>query len=580
MEQRYGIRRLLSLARPQTKPLLIGAAFLAVSSGALLAYPQMVRVIVDEALGSGDKSRIDRAALIILACFVVQALTSALRYYYFTISGERIVATLRKDLYAKIIEQEIGFFDARRTGELVSRLASDTTLLQNAVSVNISMLVRNAAGTVGGLALLIYTSPPLTLAMLAALPPIGIGVAVFGKKVRALAKDAQDAVARAGVVAEETISGIRTVRAFAQERREGARYGAAIDDSFAVSRRKIVTISNFTAGASLVGYAAIVAVVWYGGRLVIAKELSVGNLTTFVLYTLTVAVSVGTLGGLWTDFMAATGAARRIFELMDRTPAIPLAGGEALAEVKGDIQFDAVSFAYPSRPDVTVLKELTLHLAPGEIVALVGPSGGGKSTIAGLIPRFYDATSGVVRVDGHDVRALDGSRLRRFFGIVAQEPVLISATIGDNIRYGRHDEASDAAVRAAAKAANALDFIAAFPQGFGTIVGERGIQLSGGQKQRIAIARAVLRDPRILILDEATSALDAESEHLVKDALDRLMRGRTTLVIAHRLSTVKDAHRVIVLEGGRVVQQGTHAALMREEAGLYKRLVERQFFQG
>lgn len=575
----YGVRRLLTLARPEWPGLAVGSVFLAISSGALLAYPQLVRVIIDEALGSGEAAKVDHAALVIMALFVVQALTSALRYYFFTLSGERIVVGLRRTLYEKILQQEIGFFDARRTGELVSRLASDTTVLQNAVSVNISMLVRNAASAVGGLGLLVYTSPPLSLAMLAVLPPIGLGVAVFGRKVRALSRSVQDAVAAASVVAEETISGIRTVRAFAQEKRETERYGAAIGASFQFSKKRVTTISGFTAASSFVGYTAIVAILWYGGRLVIAKELSIGNLTTFILYTLTVAVSVGTLGSLWTDFMSATGAARRIFELLDRVPAIPLTGGAELARVDGRVTFAGVRFAYPSRPDIEVLKGLDLELAPGEIVALVGPSGGGKSTIASLIPRFYDVTGGCVRIDGRDVRELDGTRLREVFGIVAQDPVLVSTTIAENIRYGRAS-ASDDEVRAAAKAANALDFVEAFPEKLATIVGERGIQLSGGQKQRIAIARAVLRDPRILILDEATSALDAESEHLVKDALDRLMKGRTTLVIAHRLSTVKDAHRVLVLEGGRVVQQGTHAELMRTEQGLYKRLVERQYFQG
>ncbi len=578
-DSRYGIRRLLSLARPQLPMLLAGGVFLIISSATMLAYPRIVKEIIDSALGSGDTTKVDRAALLILGLFVIQGITSALRYYCFTLSGERIVAKLRHDLYARILDQEIAFFDASRTGELTSRLSSDTTVLQNAVSVNISMLVRNAASTVGGLALVIYTSPVLALALLAALPPVGVFVAVFGKKVRTLSRQVQDAIAAGGVVAEETIGGIRTVRAFAQEPREAARFGAAVANSLALAKQKIATISRFMGVASLFGYVGIVLVVWYGGRLVVTKEMTIGDLTSFILYTLTVAVSVGTLGGLWTDFMAATGAARRVFELIDRVPAIPVSGGAPAGRFEGRVSLKNVHFAYPTRADVEVLKGIDLELAPGEIVAIVGPSGGGKSTIASLIPRFYDPREGSVAIDGKDLRTLDGASLRRNLGIVAQDPILVSTTIAENIRYGR-EEATDAEVQAAARAANAAEFIERFPESYRTLVGERGIQLSGGQKQRIAIARAVLRDPRILILDEATSALDGESEHLVKEALDRLMKGRTTLVIAHRLSTTKDADRVVVIDQGRIVQQGRHDALMQDDSGLYRRLVERQYFQG
>jgi ABC-type multidrug transport system fused ATPase/permease subunit len=333
--------------------------------------------------------------------------------------------------------------------------------------------------------------------------------------------------------------------------------------------------STFMAVASFAAYSALAAVLFYGGLLIGDGELTKGALTEFLIYTLLVAFSLGGLSDLWADFMKASGAAERIFELMDREPAIPPRGGLELAEVAGRVDFEGVAFSYPARPDVQVLTGIDLSIRPGEVVALVGPSGAGKSTIAALLTRLYDPSAGRVLVDGHDLKVLAPDGLRRRIGIVSQEPILFSSSVAENIRYGRAG-ATDAEVEAAARTANAHDFIRKFPEGYATLVGERGVQLSGGQKQRVAIARAVLKDPRILVLDEATSALDAESEHLVKEALERLMKGRTTLIIAHRLSTVKDADRVCVIDAGRVAESGPHAALMAED-GLYRRLVERQF---
>jgi len=327
--------------------------------------------------------------------------------------------------------------------------------------------------------------------------------------------------------------------------------------------------------AMTAGFSSVALVFWYGGVLVFDGRLTVGQLTSFLIYTLTVAMSLGALADVWGDFMRAAGAAERVFELIDREPTIPLTGGLTPAKVEGRVEYQDVVFAYPARPDAPVLSGVSLTLAPGEAVALVGHSGAGKSTLSHLLARFYDPSSGCIRLDGRDLRELDPSWLRRQVGVVSQEPLLFSSSIADNIRYGRTD-ATDAQVEAAARAANAHEFISRFPDGYRTKVGERGVQLSGGQKQRVAIARAVLKDPRLLVLDEATSALDAESEHLVQEALDRLLEGRTTLVIAHRLSTVKSADRVVVLDGGRVVQQGTHATL-QGEVGLYRKLLERQF---
>ena len=345
--------------------------------------------------------------------------------------------------------------------------------------------------------------------------------------------------------------------------------------SYQLARTRAGAASVFFAAASFGGYAAAALVFWYGGRLVLRGGMSVGGLTSFLVYTLIVAFSLGALADLWADFMRALGAAERVFELLDRKPVLAASGGLQLPEVRGKVELRGVRFSYPARRDVRVIDGVELTLNEGELVALVGPSGAGKSTLAALIGRLYDPDQGAVLLDGRDVRELDPLWLRRRIGVVAQEPILFSTSIADNIRYGRPD-ATMADVEAAARAAYVHDFANSFPQGYATLVGERGVQLSGGQKQRVAIARALLKDPRILVLDEATSALDAESEHLVKEALDRLMRGRTTLVIAHRLSTVLHADRVVVLEAGRIVQSGAHAALLRE-GGLYRRLVERQF---
>jgi len=567
--------RLLKLAVAEWRTLLFGSVFLIIGSGMGLAYPQAIRVIIDQALEAGSGDMIDLAALAMVGIFVVQGIAMGLRSYLFTVAGERIVTRLRHDLFTSIMEQEIAFFDERRTGELTNRLASDTAVLQNTASVNISMAMRHVASAIGGLGLLFYTSPLLTVVMLAVVPPVALGAVIYGRSIRKLSKQVQDALARASEVAEETLSGIRTVRSFSQESHEIGRYGAAIDESFDLARHRARVMAIFMAAASFAGYGAIAVVLWYGGHLVIDKAMSVGDLTSFILYTLIVAFSLGALAGLYSDLMRASGASERVFAIMDRAPTIPLRQGKRLEGLNGEIAFEHVDFSYPSRADVPVLRDINLRIAPGEMVALVGASGGGKSTIAALIARLYDTNAGAIRVDGTPIADLDPGWLREQIGVVAQEPILFSTTIADNIRYGRNT-ATDEEVEAAARAANAHDFVIDFPDGYQTTVGERGVQLSGGQKQRVAIARAVLKDPAILILDEATSALDAESEHLVKEALERLMQDRTTVIIAHRLSTVMGADRVLVISDGRVVQEGHHTALMEQE-GIYRRLVERQF---
>ncbi|MEQ1565603.1 MAG: ABC transporter transmembrane domain-containing protein [Myxococcota bacterium] len=567
--------RLWGLARPELPILAVATVALGVSSAMNLIYPVAVQRMVDAISGKGDWIGFNTTAGGLVVLFFIQAVFSMVRAWLFTVAGERVVARLRNDLYRAVLAQDLSFFDTTRTGELTSRLSSDTTVLQNTVTVNVSMGLRFGVGAIGGAAMLFYQSPRLTLIALAVVPVVAVGASLYGRMIRRVSVEVQDAIARATEIAEETISGLRTVRSFAREPAEVARYTAAVDQSYALASRRALLMGVFNGLMGFAGYGAIALVVWYGGRLVTNGEMTVGELTAFLLYTLTVAFSLGALSSLYGDFMRAIGSSERVFELLDRVPVLEAAGGGQLERVDGRVTFEDVRFAYPSRPDVPVLQGIGFSVNPGEVVALVGPSGSGKSTVAALIARFYDPGSGVVSLDGVDLRTLDPQWLREQVGAVSQEPILFATSIEENVRYGRLGATLDD-VRAALGAANALTFVEQFPDGLATTVGERGVRLSGGQKQRIAIARALLKDPKVLVLDEATSALDTESEHLVQEALDRLMVGRTTLVIAHRLSTVRGADRVVVIDRGAVVEVGSHDELLGR-GGLYRRLVERQF---
>jgi ABC transporter fused permease/ATP-binding protein len=569
------LRRILALAKPETPQLVLGTAFLLISSSANLVFPQGIRFILDKALSGKGTTEIDRVALLMLGVFLLQGVAGALRFVIFSRVGERIVARLRQQLFARLLDQEVAFFDGEKTGDLTNRLTADTTILQNTVSVNISQALRSLASVLGGMVLLLVTSPRLTLVMLLIVPPVALFAVRYARRVRGLSREVQDASALGTAVAEEALSSIRTVRAFAGERAEVKRFHAAVEATLLLAYRRIRLTSWFFGVVSFSGYGAGALVFWYGGRLVVANRLSTGELTSFLVYTMIVAFSLASLADLWADFSRASGASERVFELIDRKPQIAPTGGLQPLSTQGRVEWRDIEFHYPMRPDVPVLHGFSLTLALGEVVALVGASGAGKSTVSSLLYRLYDPQSGAVYLDDCNITELDPTWLREQIGVVSQEPLLFSTSIEENIRYGS-PEATLAQVQAAAKLANADGFISAFPDAYSTLVGERGVQLSGGQKQRVAIARAVLKNPRVLILDEATSALDAESEAHVREALDRLMVGRTTLVIAHRLSSVKSAERVVVLEHGRIVQSGSHAELIKVE-GLYRRLVERQF---
>ena len=570
-------QRMLSLAKQEWVSLTWGTLFLLISSGLNLTYPMLIGKLIDSVKDGGGLEAVNQYAMWMIGIFVLVGFSTFLRSYLFTVAGERIVTRLQSQLFEQLMRQEIGFFDQRRTGELLNRLTSDATVLQKAVTVNVSMGLRFALSALGAIGILIWTSWKLALLMLAVVPVIAIGAGWYGRILRGISRNVQDAFATANSVAEESIGGIRTVRSFARESHEHQRYQSSIEDAFQLAKKRAWVGAWFSGLISFAGYGAIVAVLWYGGRLLASGEMDFGELTSFMLYTFTVAFSLGALSGLYEDFAKAIGASDRVFELMERQPELG-DGQKDLNEPQGEIQFDNVTFAYPTRPETNVLREVSFKVEPNQVVALVGPSGGGKSTVAALMSRFYDPQEGVVMLDGVPLTEFKMDWLREQVAVVRQEPILFATSIYDNIRYGRPSASHDEIIEAA-KAANAHEFISAFPEQYETLVGERGVRLSGGQKQRIAIARAILKDPVFLILDEATSALDVESEHLVQEALERLMANRSSLVIAHRLSTIQHADRVVVISEGQLVEAGTHDELLAEQ-GLYHRLVQKQFVGG
>lgn len=551
---------------------IVGVLF---ASALGLVFPLIMGNLVDTAIDvAGDTETLDRIALLLLGVFLFQAGFNYLRSYSLSVIGEGVVADLRRSVYGRIVRLPVPFFDQRRTGEITSRLTSDVAVIQTTVSTSLAQALAQGITLIGGVLLMVVLSPRLSLTVLVFLPVAIIAAAFFGRRLNRISTLFQDEIAAANAFADESIASIRVVKWFTAEEDAERRYSRSIDKSYAVALRRARLRALFVPSVSFVAFGTLAVVLWVGGRQVLSGEMSAGDLVSFLLYTLTVAGAIGTFTGLYSQLQEALGASKRIFELLGepieaRREEVP----HAPIRRDGSLRFEGVSFSYSAR-DAGVLSDVDIAVAPGEVVALVGPSGSGKTTITQLIPRFYDVTSGAVLVDGVDVREQDLEELRAQMGAVPQEVQLFSGTISENLRISKPDATEDELV-SAAKAANANRFIVEFPDGYETLVGERGVQLSGGQRQRVAIARALLADPRILILDEATSSLDAESEGLVQEALERLMVGRTTLVIAHRLSTVRSADRLLVVSDGRIVEEGTHLDLVEAE-GVYSRLLARQ----
>jgi len=567
--------RLLQFARPYRTRLVVAVALSLLSTGVGLLVPLGLKQLLDAVFESANSGLLNRLAGGLLALFAFQALVGFGGGYLLAWTGERVVADLRQRVYAHLHRLGLRFFAETRTGEISSRLSNDVGKVRTAVTDDMAQALTLALTLVGSAGLMIVLNWRLAAAIFVVIPPVAFATRYFGVLVRKIARDIQDRLADTTAVAEEAVAAVRVVQAFGREPHEVARYGSAVEEVFGASKRQALIVSGFWTVVGFAFMAALVGIFWFGGREVLADRLTAGDLVAFIVYALNVARTVAGASRLYTSFNGAAGASERLFELLDTVPEVRDAPGAVPLPLPspGAVAFEGVTFGYDAgRP---VLHDVTFAAAPGQTVALVGPSGAGKTTLLHLIPRFYDPDTGTVRLDGHDLRALTVESLRAATATVAQDVQLFGVSIAENIRYGRLD-ATDAEVEAAARAANAHTFIADLPEGYATPVGERGVKLSGGQRQRVAIARAILKDAPVLLLDEATSALDAESERLVQDALERLMEGRTTFVIAHRLATVRAADRILVLDAGRIVEEGTHDALVAR-GGLYARLAALQF---
>jgi ATP-binding cassette subfamily B protein len=553
------------------------AFFLVLAAAATLALPLAVRRMVDHGFAASDGHFINNYFAMLLVLSALLAIASAMRYYYVITIGERVVADLRREVFAHVTRLSPSFFDVNQSGEIVSRLTADTTQIKSAFGSAASQALRNTILCLGAMGMMIYTSGRLSALVLGAIPLIVFPLVGFGRSVRKRSRAAQDTLAQSSAYAAETIGATRTVQAFTGEEAAARRYGGAVESAYDAARKAIRARALLTGFGILLIFGSIVGVLWYGAQNVLSGDMTAGTLGQFVLYAVIAASSLGTLSEVWGELSAAGGAAERLTELLQEVPAIhdPEHPTPLPVPPLGHVEFASVSFAYPARVSAITLKTLSFTIKPGETVAIVGPSGAGKSTIFSLLMRFYDPNSGAIKLDGIDLREASLADLRSRFAIVPQDVTIFAASIHDNIAFGV-PEASREAVRSAAIAAQADEFISRLENGYETMAGERGITLSGGQRQRIAIARAILKDAPVLLLDEATSALDAESETLVQKALDRLMQDRTTLVIAHRLATVLKADRILVMEEGNIVEEGTHQSLIAK-GGLYARLARLQF---
>jgi len=570
------LRLLVPYLARNRRELALAACALLVAACATLAIPMAVRRVIDHGFSSTNDTFISRYFAMLIVIGGILAIASAARFYFVNWLGERVVADLRADVFRHLASLGPGFFDRTHSGEVMSRLTADTTQIKAAASTALSQALRDVIMVTGALIMMFVTSTTLTLLVVAAIPAVLVPLIVYGRKVRRLSRSAQDQLAHASAFAAENLGAVRTMQAFASEASISARFGRTVDDAFEAARSRLLARAGLTALGIFLVVTSIVLVLWFGAAMVVDGTLTGGRLGQFVLYAVFAGSSLGQLSEVWGEVQQAAGAAERLGELLEAEPTVresatPIA---LPADGEGRVAFDDVSFAYPARPDAPTLHRASFEVAPGSLVALVGPSGAGKSTIFNLLLRFYDPTEGVVRVDGTDISKVRLKDLRSRMALVPQDVSIFADTVAENIRYGA-EHATQADIEEAARVANADAFIRALDDGYETHLGERGVMLSGGQRQRIAIARAVLRDPTILLLDEATSALDAESEQAVREALEQVMKGRTTLVITHRLATAQRADRIIVIDEGRIVEHGTHSELARK-GGLYMRLSELQ----
>jgi ATP-binding cassette subfamily B protein len=572
-----GLALLGPYLRPYRGRTILAVLSLLVAAGTVLAFGACLRALIDRGFAQGRPDILNYALASLLAVAVVLAIASGARFYLVSWLGERVVGDLRRDLFDHVVRLGPAWFEIKRSGDVMSRISADAQLIEQVIGSSASVALRNTLMCIGGVVMLVVTNPKLALWTLAVVPLTVVPIIVFGRQVKALSRESQARMGEMVSEGAETLDGVRTVQAFAQEDRAARRFGEATERAFVAATRRVSRRAIMTTLVIFIVFSAVGFLLWMGGHDVLTGRISAGDLSAFVFYAVLVASSGGAISETIGDLQRASGAAERLAELRAEAPSIaePAHPRPLPRPVKGAVSFEEVSFRYPTRTDALALDRFDLAIAPGETVAIVGPSGAGKTTAFNLLLRFYDPEKGTIRLDGIDIRDLALGDLRRSLAVVPQDPTLFSTSVTENIRYGRPD-ASEAEVRAAAEAASALGFIEALPHGFATDLGARGVRLSGGQRQRIAIARALLCDPAVLLLDEATSALDAESELAVQQALDRVMRNRTTLVIAHRLATVQKADRIVVLDQGRVVDVGTHAELVRRR-GLYARLAELQF---
>ena len=572
-------RALLSLwpyVRPQRALALGWLVFLGLSSGSTLALPYGVRLMIDHGFSHGDPAALNRSFALLFAIALLLALATAGRYFCISLLGERAITALRDRLYAHLIGQDVSFFERLRVGEVISRLGTDTQVVQDMLGSGVSVALRSSVTLLGSAALMVWTQPRLAGLTALVIPGVILPILVFGRRVQKLSRSNQDRIADTAAIANETLNAASTVKAYARERIESDRYRDALLQALRSAQRRIGTRAGLTATVIVLVFGAVTLVLWTGAHEVVAGQLSAGVLGQFVLYAVFAAGSVGALAETWGEVQRAAGAMQRIDELLAEQPQVvaPAQPRRLPVPARGIVDFSEVTFHYPTRPDAPALHGFTLNVRPGETVALVGPSGAGKTTVLQLLLRFYDPQQGRVTLDGMDLRELDPVELRGRIALVPQEPVIFHASAADNIRFGRPD-ADEAAVIAAARAAEADGFIRDLPQGYAMPLGERGARLSGGQKQRIAIARALLKNAPVLLLDEATASLDAQSEAAIQKALARLHHGQTTLVIAHRLATVQRADRIVVMDAGHIVAEGTHEALLAQ-GGLYADLARLQ----